>query len=243
MMRLYTAIIIFFLFLDPFLLYAEQPWEKINHQDEIEVFRRETAYGNIYEFRGIGLVKASIPKIIALITDTSLMPEWVNTCISAKVLEKNYDYDSFEKEVNEYYKIIYMVHTVRWPLKKRDYVFKAHLEYFPPQDGRREEIVVDSRNIEYEDVLPQPGKVRMPLMHSSMKPINMNDGGMAKTMVDFKIQMDPGGIIPKWVANLVSKNIPHMTIMRLREIVLREDYDKQIEKLIGYHVNRLHAKK
>ena len=224
------------------MLHAEQPWQQISHQDGITVYRRETADSNIYEFRGTGLVKASFPKIIAMITDTALMPEWVNTCIAAKVVEKNYDYDSFEKEVNEYYKIIYAEHKAPWPLKNRDYVFKAHLEYFPSQKGRREHIVVASRNIEYDGILTQPGKVRMPLMHSNMKLINMDETGRPQTMVDFIIQMDPGGIIPNWVANLVSKNIPHKTIMRLREIVLRQDYDQQIEKLIYFHVNRLHAK-
>ena len=240
-MRLYTVIFLIFLIAAPFSLNAEEPWKKISHQDGIEVFRRETAYSNIYEFKGRGVVEASIPKIIALITDTSLMPEWVNTCIAAKVVEKNYDYDSFEKEVNEYYKIIYAEHNAPWPLKNRDYVFKAHLEYFPSQNGSREQILVESKNIEYGGISPQTGKVRMPLMYSSMKLINMDEADMHKTMVDFKIQMDPGGIIPNWVANLVSKNVPHKTIMRLREIVLREDYDKQIETLIDYHVNRLRS--
>lgn len=242
-MRLFTAIVLTLLFLDPSLLYAEQPWKKISHQDGIEVYRRETAYSNIYEFKGTGVVEASIPKIVALITDTSLMPYWVNTCISAKVVEKNYDYDSFDKEVNEYYKIIYAEHNAPWPLKNRDYVFKAHLEYMPSQNGIGEQIVVESRNIKYDGIPPQPGKVRMPLMHSSMRLINMDDAETPKTMIDFKIQMDPGGIIPNWVANLVSKNIPHKTIMRLRKIILREDYDTQIEKLIDYHVDRLHSKR
>jgi hypothetical protein len=218
---------------------AAEPWHKINEQDEIEVYRRQSADSNIYEFRGTGAVQASIPKIIALLTDTALMPEWIYACTRAETIEKNYTYDSFDKQVNEYYKIIHVENELPWPIRNRDYVFKSHLDYFPPQKAERETVVVESINIATDAVPPRKNVVRVPLMHSQIKLVNHNGPGQKKTVVDFTIQIDPGGVIPTWLVNLVSKRIPHKTIMSLRALARLDEYDKRIEALIDYHVNRL----
>lgn len=240
-MKLCRLVILLFLILLPVSLQAESAWQNISEKDGIQVFRRETSGSNLYEFRGRGLVEAGLPKIIALITDTRLMPDWVHTCISPRLVEKNYEFDSYDMEVHEYYQIIYIVNHAPWPLKNRDYTFRAHLEYQAPQNGQPECVVVDSKNIDNDKIPAQPDKVRMPLMHSRMSLTNMDADGRVKTLVDFAIQIDPGGIIPDWIINLVSRNVPYKTIMCLRSLVLREDYDKRIENLVSYHVNRLHA--
>ena len=60
------------------------------------------------------------------------------------------------------------------------------------------------------------GVVRMPHLDGHYEFTVLGD---KVTKVDFKINADPGGWIPKWVAKLVSRDIPYKTLRNLRNQV------------------------
>ena len=60
------------------------------------------------------------------------------------------------------------------------------------------------------------GVVRMPHLDEQYEFTVLGD---KVTKVDFKINADPGGWIPKWVAKLVSRDIPYKTLRNLRQQV------------------------
>ncbi|WP_196761924.1 hypothetical protein, partial [Streptobacillus moniliformis] len=44
----------------------------------------------IFTFRGVGLIEASIPKLIALMSDPHKMPDWVYNCVEGELVERNF---------------------------------------------------------------------------------------------------------------------------------------------------------
>jgi hypothetical protein len=56
--------------------------------------------------------------------------------------------------------------------------------------------------------------------HWTLSPLN---GGRA-TQAEYQVHADPGGSLPGWIVNMVSKEIPFQTIASLREQVKRRHY-------------------
>jgi len=58
------------------------------------------------------------------------------------------------------------------------------------------------------------------------------------TEIDFRIVMDPGGIIPDAIINLVSRELPRSSLEALGDLVKTEDYNRNLERLVQHHYSR-----
>jgi len=89
-------------------------------------------------------------------------------------------------------------------------------------DARTHEVRIDFWSITHPKEPPVPGVVRIPSLrgHWTLSPLN---GGHA-TQAEYQVHADPGGSLPGWIVNMVSKEIPFQTIASLREQVKRRHY-------------------
>jgi hypothetical protein len=222
------------------LAFAEAPivdknWEVLNKAEDVTVYRSVKALDNIFTFRGVGLVDASIPKLIALMSDPQKMPDWVFNCVEGELVERNFKETDRSRDASSYYQVFYGVTSVPWPLSPRDYVLKAQITY-DKEAGQSlpKNVTIAMRSMQHPEKPVVPGRVRMPVMES-MIVMTPEDAQGKKTWVDFSVTTNPGGVIPAWITRIASRDIPRKTLVNLRKMAQRNDYNKAFEELVTYH--------
>jgi len=212
------------------------PWEKVLEKNGISVFSREHVATGLYEFRGRGMVYAAPGKIISMLQDIKYMTKWVEGCVSSSVLEKNFTGTSFDMDFSNYRMVIHAENSIPWPFENRDYVLKGRVAYNSDTDTAF--MLLETTTHPARPV--RDGIVRMDLMKISfsIKPMNQDK----HSMIDFYVHLDPGGNIPHWVVNFMTKNEPYKSITKLRELVKSDKYDKSVEELVNFHLKKLRNK-
>ncbi|HYX39036.1 MAG TPA: START domain-containing protein [Oligoflexus sp.] len=214
---------------------VDKGWEVLNTEEGVTVYRSDKAQDNIFTFRGVGLVESSIPKLIALMSDPHRMPEWVFNCEEGQLVERNFKDSDRAPDASPYYQIFYGVTSVPWPLTPRDYVLKAQISYEKlPNSSLPKNVTIAMRSIEHPKKPEVPGRVRMPVMES-MIVMTPEDQEGKKTWVDFSVTTNPGGVIPAWISQMASRDIPRKTLVNLRKLAQKQDYNKEFEELVNFH--------
>jgi len=218
---------------------VDQSWEMLNRDEDVAVYRSVKAMDNIFTFRGVGLVGASIPKLIALMSDPNRMPDWVFNCEEGELVERNFKETDRANDPSPYYQIFYGVTSVPWPLTPRDYVLKAQITYEKSTDSALpKNVTIAMQSMDHPQKPIVKGRVRMPLMESTIV-MTPEDQLGNKTWVDFSVTTNPGGVIPAWVSRIASRDIPRKTLVNLRKMAQKQDYNKAFEELVHYHYQQL----
>jgi hypothetical protein len=195
---------------------AQDPgWTNIAREDGIAVSMREEPGRDFPTFRGVGVVDGSIFDVLAVLSDIERHHTWMDRCVEARLLRKASE--------TEY--IVYSRTDAPWPIADRDAVFhsRAHV------DTRRQ--VVEVRFWAEVSPLkgPVPGVVRMTRLRGYYR---LTVWGGTKTLMDYKVDADPAGSIPRWLAKIATKRLPLNTIRNLRQQVkkTRGWYDERIRR-------------
>jgi hypothetical protein len=195
---------------------AEDGWEKVSDKNGIIVDRRPVEGTKLKEFRGRGKINAPLTSLLAVFSDVDKATEWMDQCKQSNLVEDHGDRQ----------KIVYNRTKAQWPVWDRDAVLLNNL-YVDEGEGRvrLEFSTVDNK------MPPQKGVVRMPYLkgHWYMWP---EAGG--STRVEYEVHADPGGSLPAWLVNYVSRELPRKTIVGLANQVRRRSYpemEKHIREL------------
>jgi len=185
-------------------------WEEIFEDEGIKVWKKEIEGSDFVAFRGRGIVKAPIQNVAAVIRDADRETEWMENCVDAKTVRFLSATDA----------IVY--HRTGSPvpfISDRDTVLKTVTRVLPEQRT----IFVDFDHIVDPTVPPKDGVVRMPVLkgHWRMRQVNAY-----ATELEYQVLADPGGSLPAWLVNLVSRKLPFHTVQRMRTQVTKGGYDK-----------------
>ncbi|MBF0442541.1 MAG: hypothetical protein HQK54_11600 [Oligoflexales bacterium] len=212
---------------------AEPAWESLPDQGDIKRYRQQIEGSGILSYRGVGIVNAKIPKIIALLADANNLPFWVFKCNYGELLEKNFETGDLDREFSEYYEVLYGTLSLPWPLKNRDFAMRANLLFMPTPKNRLPVVRIFAYAIQNKKRPQSENYVRMELM-TVIFDLTPAAGDENTTNVDFSIRFDPGGAIPEWATNFILRTVPGMAIEKLREMVTREDYDHDFELMVEH---------
>lgn len=214
-----------FIFSFAFLTQSLFSWEKILDEEGILVERIYVPGESIIKFRGKGLVDAPVLKILAVISDPALAKKWNKNAYNQRIVERLND-----REV-----IFYAAHKTPWPFQDRDMLLKIKFSV----DEQKRYILIQSRETSHPAVPAQKGlhRVKFARVTWYLKPLKKFKG--QKTWVEFTAHMDPGGNIPSWLMNLVSKKIPFHTIKNIREMVrsnqVNQKFYAQYKRFEGWY--------
>lgn len=190
-------------------------WVKVASEDGVTVWKQEKGAGGFPTFRGVGLVKANIFQVMAVLSDVDRHTQWMEACIDARML----------RQISEYERIVYSRTDAPWPVSDRDAVFysKAHV------DMKRKVVDVRFKAVRSRLKPPVDGVVRMHWLRGHYK-FTYKDENL--TLVDYKVDADPGGMLPTWLAKLATRRLPLNTIKAFRTRCKKTAgwYDKRIEK-------------
>ncbi len=191
----------------PAVTVSEPAWELTSDEDGIKVYRREIEGSSIVEFKGETVIPATVAKIAEVLTDTPRKYEWVDRIHTAKDIAL----------ISPTERIEYNRTKAPWPVKDRDFVFKASGEVI----AKDRTLVVTIKSVEHNAMPEQDCCVRGELKNSTYTLKALGDG--SETRITVQIHADPKGSVPTWIVNMIQKSWPRKTLQALREQTAKPD--------------------
>jgi hypothetical protein len=190
---------------------TDGPWEKVSHKRGVLVERRNVAGSNLKEFRGSAVLTAPLEHVLAVFTDVEGATEWMDSCKESSLVEN--------KSARE--KIVYNRTKAPWPVADRDAVLR-NLISVDEQDHR---VQLEFVTVSHPNMPTVKKVVRMPFLRGHWYFWPMPDG---KTRVEYQVHANPGGQLPAWLVNYVSRELPAKTIAGLELQAKKRTQGKQI---------------
>lgn len=179
----------------------EAQWELLSDEEGIKVWRREVEGSNFVEFRGKGVIGANMKQILAVLHDNKRKTEWMFGCVENKLVEA--------KSIGNV--IIYNRTGSTFPLvNDRDTVVESKLTYSLEDRW----VHIDAHAVTHANAPELDGVVRMPKLDLQWHLVSL---GPNKTEATYQVAADPGGMLPAFVVNLVSRKVPFHTLNNLRK--------------------------
>lgn len=193
----------------PLLAPAEtaRNWKLVSDRDDIQIYMAHNDDSRIKTFRGVTTLELEdFYTPIAILDDEEYLPRWLYLIRDIHEVRRRNAQD------RDYY----MLTKLPWPVADRD----AGLVFTVRQDPQSHEVQVLFRA--KEGVVRDTGEyVRIPEMtgHFNVKPLEGK-----QVQITFEVLLDPGGYIPAFLANFILKDIPFVSLQRVRRIMNTERF-------------------
>ena len=195
-------------------------WKEIRRARGIVVWRRPMPGTSLVQFKARGEIKASLRRVAAVLADLDRLCEWRANCKEARRITRRKD-----NHLVGYYRLF-----SKFPLvADRDVVLDAWFDV----DEVQRKLWARFKSMKHPDQPVVPKVVRMPSLSGFwlLEPIAEN-----RVRATYQLFADPGGSIPKWLVNWVSRKLPYAGIVGLRKQVRKPVYD-EIEKILSRHID------
>jgi hypothetical protein len=195
------------------LAHGGEVWEHVTNADGIAVTARDVPGRGFPTFRAVGTIDANLYDVLGVLSDVGRHKEWMQRCAEARLLRK----------MGETEYIVYSRTDAPWPVADRDAVFHSKVYW----DTNKH--VIDVRFwAERSPLMGEvKGVVRMYNLRGHYKFIGL---GPSRTYVDYQVDADPGGKLPRWIAKLATRTLPLDTIRALR---------RQAQRTRGWYTERI----
>lgn len=185
-------------------------WELLSEDEGIRVWKKQIEGSDFVAFRGRGIIKAPILNVAAVIRDADRETEWMENCVDGKTLRFLSATDA----------IVYNRTGSPAPLiSDRDTVLKSVTTVMP----KDKTVLIEFSQVEDPKMPPKEGVVRMPVLKGHWK---LRQVGAYATELEYQVLADPGGSLPAWLVNLVSRKMPFHTVERMRKQVSAGGYEQ-----------------
>ena len=185
--------------------YAQEDWKQIRDKEGITVFTRSNQNMDFKEFRSVMLVDGTVDQFLSVLYDVDGLESWGYNVKSASLIRR--ESDSIQ--------IYYAVAKAPFPYKNRDGVYLNRFSW----DRGAKKLSVDIELV--DDLVPTKDNLVRMEGYGLWEVIEMANG---KLQVIFQMQMDPGGSIPAWMANMFAGDSPYYTLYGLREAMGDKKY-------------------
>ena len=182
-------------------LMGKNPWQLIKNEKGIKVYKKADPKSKLLVFKGTGVINKELVYVLAVLADVKSLHKWIETVKRVEILEKRSNTEL----------ITYTITKAPWPLKDRDSVALGRVTF----DKKNKWVHIRSRETKHRKKPVVERYVRVPYLRARWSFTPVKNG--KATWAEFTVQADPGGIIPSWVVNWVSKNVPYNSIENLRK--------------------------
>jgi hypothetical protein len=216
--RITAACLLLLMFTGSFPALGQGEWELREDKNGIRVFSRENELSDFDEFRATTEVVQSLEAFIAVLKDVPAIPEWMYSVKYSQLLEAQGDT----------VQIYYTEAKAPFPFKNRDGIYFNRFRW----DKAARSLTVD---IELRpDYLDQKDNLVRISRGSGFWLLEENDRGTLD--LTFQMQVDPGGTIPAWLANMFVVDTPLHTLAELKRLMADDRYHgKKYEFLEKQH--------
>lgn len=177
-------------------------WEKLWVKGNITIHKKEIAGHDVPVFRGQGIFHADMREIVAQLIDSTKHMEWMYRCIESRVVKK----------ISPSEAVFYNRVEAPFPITDRDVVAYATIK----MNRAGNEILVDFQAVNNTLQPVIDGVIRILKLDGFYR---LKELGPNKTRVIYQVEAGVAGYIPKFLAELVAKQLPAYTLMALRKRV------------------------
>lgn len=192
-------------------------WEAIERgegREGIRTWVRAVPGQAVKQFRGETEVPYSVLAVLALLADVPNMKHWVFQCEAASS-PKGLPADRMHLQFKGL-----------WPADPRDVLISTRITQ--TSDG-----LVHVRSQAVDGLPVDPARVRMPMLSNTFK-LTPLPGEW--TRIEFQTQVDLGGQVPTWLANLVSTRAPLVTLQGIQKRLPQPAYQIRSLKELPMHL-------
>lgn len=176
-------------------------WKEKVTENNLTISTAEVPGYQIKAFKAVSTYEASMAQMVAVITDMTHFTDWMEGALEAHVI----------KRFNNKSQACYYVNDIPFPLKERDGVIVQTIRH------------IDDKNISI-DLTPQNELAEERKKYTRVNHFLGNwilkEVDEGKVELTYQIHLDPAGMIPDWVVNLMITNTPKKTLKKLHEVDL-----------------------
>ena len=200
--------VIIFLFFQGILIQAQEDWKLVKENKGIQVFTKSAENHNFKTFKAHIILDASIHSFVSVINDIENFKDWGYKIIDASILKRKGDT----------LQIYYSNAKAPFPYKNRDGIYLNRFRW------------MSEAQILYVDI-----EILDTYLPLNDKMIRVKGTGiwkvtvlpLGKLEIIFEMQLDPGGNIPAWMANMFVDESPYHTLLKLKEVIQKDKYQNQ----------------
>lgn len=181
-------------------MFSQEAWDLNRDTKGIKVFSKEIEGYNFKSFKAITNINGSVHDFVFLLTDIANFPKWGHQIKSAKILER----------AGDTLQIYYSIAKVPFPYKDRDGIYLNRFKWNLDAKTLMVEIEV------LTDYLDKDEKYIRVKGYGYWKIVVVSENSMEVT---FSMQLDPGGSIPSWLANMFVDGAPYHTLLNLKNTI------------------------
>lgn len=178
---------------------AQENWKLAKEEAVIKVYTKAEPGSEYKAFKADMQVSCKIEDIVEVLKNMNSNNTWVVNCKGVKLLETG--------DNDQYY---YIETSLPWPFNNRDMVY--HFQYTEINSGQVRVTVTGIPGY----IQPREGITRMAKTNGHWLLSTIDSG---KTAITYQMHVEPGGLIPAWLANPFIENVPFSTFKELRDIV------------------------
>ncbi len=182
-----------------------EDWDSLRQaqgREDVSTWVRPVEGMAVKAFRGVTEVHANAWSVLALLADTPNLANWV---FQGKTSEHPADQPPDQAWLR--FKGV-------WPASDRDVTIRTTVS-----QQADAVIVVDSRQVDAQPA--QACCVRITVLHNVFRLTPLRAGW---TRVEFETLIDLGGLVPAWIANLVSTKAPLATLQAMQQQLKKAAY-------------------
>lgn len=176
---------------------------------DIRVYVRAVPNSSYKSFYAVTRVKTGLGSVVAVLSDVPAMPQWIARMRGVKLLRRNAD--------NELW--VHASYRLPYPFLEREAVLHSVLV----QDPYSRVVTITTRSVP-GFIAHRKDRLRLVNMHSIWKLTPEKNGSVR---VEFWGDGQPGGYVPPLLFNYNLPDEPLQTLRNLRQMLVREKYQKQ----------------
>jgi len=186
---------------------AGQEWNLRKDKDDIQVYSRDIKDSAYDEFKGVATIHASLASTLGILDDVAACPKWINYCAKSIVLDDN-GYDE---------RHVYQINDLPFPATNRDVVTKVKITH----DVATGIITINMTST--PDYYPRSKQTRITRSNGFFQLIPVSAG---ITKVIWQHHVEPGGVLPAFLANSMIVDLPFKSLRAMRVLVKEEKYQR-----------------
>ena len=184
---------------------AQENWNEVKNKEGIKVFTRTNTVMSFKEFKATMTIDGKVNDVLSVLFDVEGLTIWGHNISKSELIER--DGDSLQ--------IYYAVAKAPWPYKDRDGIYSNKMIW----DKQLKTLLVEIDLIE-SDMYANNDFVRM----DGYGYWKIKESLSGKIEIDFQMQINPGGSIKAWIANMFVSDSPFYTMKKLREALKNDRY-------------------
>ena len=191
------VVLISFLVFQNSCMFSQDEWNLNRDTAGIKVYSKKVEGYHFKSFKAITTINGSIHDFVFTLADIANFPKWGHQIKSATILEKTGDT----------LQIYYSIAKAPFPYKDRDGIYLNRFKW----NSETKTLIVEIEVL--NDYLDPNEKYIRVKGYGYWKLLVVSENKMEVT---FSMQLDPGGSIPSWLANMFIDGAPFHTLLNLK---------------------------